>query len=91
MINYDFNDRVVLLLGKVDNTHPQAIYTSQLLDPFVNSINTECLDCETTDRTIETFLYYINSSSSMILNDYRIIYYLFQYFSVYFVRYLIIE
>ncbi|CAB4440688.1 unnamed protein product [Rhizophagus irregularis] len=27
------------------NTHPQAIYTSRLLNPFTKDLNSECLDC----------------------------------------------
>ena len=50
----DDDDQVVSSFEKSrrSTTHPLAIYTSRLLSPFINSINSvnsECFDCEITD------------------------------------------
>ncbi|UZO17145.1 uncharacterized protein OCT59_008506 [Rhizophagus irregularis] len=51
--NYRDSQLSSLNEDKQITTHPQAVYTSRLLNPFTKSLNnhSECLDCAITDNT----------------------------------------
>ncbi|CAB4433260.1 unnamed protein product [Rhizophagus irregularis] len=51
--NYRDSQLSSLNEDKQITTHPQAVYTSRLLNPFIKNLNnhSECLDCTITDNT----------------------------------------